>query len=103
MKYIRGVLLASTIAILPIGGSWADPAADVDAVIKKAEVARQRAASVSGEWRDTEKLIQQAKNSVQENNFANALILANQAYHQGELGYQQAMRQKNLDFPAYLR
>jgi chitodextrinase len=103
MKLVRNALLVSILAILPIGSVWAETAADVDSVIKKAEVARQRVAAVNGEWRDTEKLIQQAKSEVQEGKLTNALTLANQAYHQGELSYQQAMKQKDLDFPTYLR
>jgi hypothetical protein len=48
-------------------------------------------------------MIKQAKDALQKNNFAIAQSMANQAYHQGELGYQQAMQQKNASFPDYLR
>jgi hypothetical protein len=102
IQYIRGVLLAMTIAALPIGAVWAASATDAEVAIKNAEAARKKAASVGGEWRDTGKIIKKAKEEIQGGDFNKAIFLANQAYNQGELGYQQAMKQKKIDFPKYL-
>jgi hypothetical protein len=103
IPYLRSLLLATTIAVLSIGTAQADPAADTTAVIEKAEAARQKAASVGGEWRDTGKLIKKAKHAAKEENFTAAQVWAKQALHQGELGYQQAMQQKDVGFPSYLK
>lgn len=96
-------LLVASIAALPIGILQADPAADAASAIDKAESARQKAASVGGEWRDTNKMIKQARAAAQKGDFTTAQTLANQAYHQGEWGYQQAVREKDADFPSYLQ
>jgi hypothetical protein len=104
-KHYRGVLLALALAGLGAAPVQAHPlsAADVDAAIQKAEAAREKAASVDGEWRDTADLIKQAQAAAKKGRRAAAVRLAEEAMHQGELGYAQAMSQKGADFPAYMR
>jgi len=103
IQYIRSALLTTVIAVLSSGAVRADPAAAAASSIEKAEAARQEAAAVGGEWRDTAKMIQEARAAAQGGDFTAAQRLASQAYRQGELGYRQAMQQKDADFPAYLR
>ncbi|MFK5987032.1 MAG: rhodanese-like domain-containing protein [Pseudomonadota bacterium] len=80
-------------------------AADKQAVnkaIADAEVSRQHAASVDGEWRDTGKLIKKAKAAMKKGNLEKALKLANFAKRQGEHGYQQAVSQQEFKMPSYM-
>jgi hypothetical protein len=104
-KHYRGALLALCLASLGAAPVQAHPltGADVDAAIHQAEAAREKAASVDGEWRDTAELIHEAQAAVKRGQHAEALRLAEQAMHQGELGYAQAISQKGADFPAYMR
>ncbi len=81
-----------------------DPkAAETMAAIKSAEAAQKRAASVKGEWRDTGKFIKQAKAAAKEGDFTKALKLAKKAKAEGHLGYEQAVAQKELRLPSYLK
>jgi hypothetical protein len=108
-KLIRNAALALALVGLA-SGPHADQhkggdgkAAEFKAAIEKAEDARQKAASVGGEWRDTGKLIKQAQEAAKSEDYATAIKLANEAFRQGELGYQQAMSQKNAGFPSYMK
>jgi ABC-type branched-subunit amino acid transport system substrate-binding protein len=103
IQHIRNALLSTAVALLATGVVQAGPAADASSAIAKAEAARQQAVAVGGEWRDTGKMIKQAKAAAKKGDFAAAQRLANRALHEGELGYQQALQQKNADFPAYLQ
>ncbi len=102
----RGAAIALAITGLLSGGVQAgetDQAAQFKQAIEKAEAARKKAASVKGEWRDTGKIIKQAKAAAAKGDHGKALQMANIAYRQGELGYQQAIDQKNAGFPPYMR
>ncbi len=77
--------------------------ASANQAIAAAEAARKKAASVGGEWRDTGKLIKKAKAAAEKGDDAKAVKLATQARKQGELGYQQAMDQKNAGVPTYMK
>jgi len=103
LPYIRSALLMTALTILSSGSVWADPAVDAASAVEKAEAERQKAASVGGEWRGVAQMIQEARTAVQRGDVVAAQHLASQAYHQGELGYRQAVQQKNADFPDYLR
>ena len=70
--------------------------------IADAQAARKKAASVGGEWRDTGKMIKQAEDAVKAGEFEKAISLADQAKRQGELGYEQAMTEKNATFPSFM-
>ena len=71
--------------------------------IVAAESAQKKAASLDGEWRDTGKMIKKAKAAQAEGNYDQAIKLANKAERQGELGYEQAHSQKELQIPSYLK
>lgn len=74
-----------------------------NSAIAAAEAARKKAGSVAGEWRDTAKFIKQAKSAAKSKNYAKAVKLANKARSEGELGYKQAVAQKELRMPSYLK
>lgn len=104
IKFIRNAALALAMTSLFAGNAVAgDQAAEFAAAISKAESAQKKASSVKGEWRDTGKIIKKAKAAAKKGDYTNALKLANDAYRQGELGYQQAISQKDAGFPAYMR
>ena len=77
-------------------------AAKVQKLIDAAEAARKEAGSVDGEWRDTAKMIKQAKGLLEKGDYVAAAKLANEAAKQGHLGYEQAISQKELKMPSYL-
>ncbi|MET0028231.1 MAG: hypothetical protein ABW101_11405 [Candidatus Thiodiazotropha sp.] len=77
-------------------------AAKVQQLIDAAESARKEASSVGGEWRDTGKMIKQAKELLEKGDYVAAAKLANKAAKQGHLGYEQAVSQKEFKTPSYL-
>ncbi len=102
MGYIDWVRIGSIILLVATNSAWAEENTEVEQAIAAAEGARQQAASVGGEWRDTAKLIAKAKELAQAGQIQEAIALANRARRQGELGYEQALREQNADFPAYV-
>lgn len=76
-------------------------AAQAKQAIERAEAARMEAAMAKGEWRDTAKIIDQATTAAAAGDYSKAIELANRARRQGELGYKQAISQRNADFPSY--
>lgn len=70
--------------------------------IAAAESARKKAASVNGEWRDTAKFIKEAEDLAKAGDFAAAAALAEKARRQGEMGYEQALRERGATFPEYM-
>jgi|GEM_PF-1813799 len=68
---------------------------DYEKAIKAAMDAKNKAASVDSEWRDTGKLISQAEQAAAKGDYAAATKLANKAKMQGENGYAQGMAQKD--------
>ena len=77
-------------------------AAKVQKLIDAAEAARKEAASVDGEWRDTAKMIKNAKELLEKGDFVAAAKMANEAAKQGHLGYEQAVSQQDFKMPSYL-
>lgn len=61
-----------------------------DAAYQAAETARQQAAAAGYEWRDTSKLLSEAKDAAAAGDYAAAVKLADEAKLQGELAVQQA-------------
>jgi len=103
-KIIRSAAIALALSGLAAGSALAsDDAAQFKQAIEKAEMAKKKAASAKGEWRDTGKIIKKAKAAAKKGDYASAIKLANTAYRQGELGYQQAVEQKDVGFPSYMR
>jgi hypothetical protein len=70
--------------------------------IAAAEAARKKASSVKGEWRDTGKFIKEAEDLAKSGDFAAAIALAEKAKRQGEMGYEQAIREQGATFPTYM-
>ena len=97
MKKIA-LLAAVMLTITGCAGLSAPPYPDEDsaaAAIGAANDARKKAASVGGEWRDTGKFIKQAKAAAADGDYEKAIKLANKAKTEGELGYAQAISQKD--------
>jgi len=80
-----------------------DKAAVAEAMINDAEKAREKAASVGGEWRDVGGLIKEAKTLAGAGEFDKAIEVASAAKFQSERGYEQALAERNADFPDYMR
>jgi len=106
IKLIRTAALAIAVGVLPAGALQAaedDKAAEFAAAMEKADASRKKASSVGGEWRDTGKLIKKAKAAAKKGDYDKALKLANTAYRQGELGYKQAMSQKDVKMSDFIK
>lgn len=71
--------------------------------IAEAEESRKKADSAGGEWRDVGEFIVSAKAALEKGDLAAAKQLAEKARFQSEMGYQQALDQKNADFPSYMK
>jgi len=84
-------------------GPAAGSGADANKAIAAAELARKRAASAGGEWRNTGSIIKEAKAAAASGRYADAVRLADQARRQGDLGFEQAMNQQKADFPPYMK
>lgn len=105
---IKQLLTAAALVSLISGcaGEAVKPAASAESAktaIAAATAARKKANSVDGEWRDTRKMITQAQKAAKSKDFEKAVKLADGAREQGELGYEQAMAQKDLQMPSYLK
>ena len=92
MKAKTALFLA---CVLGLGGAPALAAdqADFDKAYAAAEAARKKAASVSGEWRDTAKIMKKAQKRAEAGDFKAAVRLAEKAEHQGHQGYEQMTTQ----------
>jgi len=80
------------------GGSAAggNDAAAAKSAIAAAEASLKKARGVEGEWRDAKKkMVKKAKAAASKGDYAKAVKLANKAKFEGEMGYAQAMDQKN--------
>lgn len=97
---IFGALVFALSGCSIMGGNG-DTAAGGDAATAKsaiaaAEAALKKARGVEGEWRDAKKkMVKKAKAAASKGDFKKAIKLANKAKFQGEMGYTQAMDQKN--------
>ncbi len=63
---------------------------------------QRKAASVGGEWRDVQPLIDQAGEAMHQGEYVLAAELAEQALFQAKSGYEQMESQKAVANPAYL-
>lgn len=76
----------------------AEPSAEMIAFQKSYDgvtAALKKASSVGGEWRDTGKIMKSAKAAAEAGDFAKAQKLIDSALFQAEMGYKQAMAQKD--------
>ncbi len=71
--------------------------AEFEQAYAAAEAARQQADSVGGEWRDVGKMLSEAKKTAAAGEFDKANTLVAQALEQSQLGYRQALEQRNPD------
>ena len=78
-------------------------AAEYEEMLRAAEAAQKTAAEVGGEWRDVGKLIKAAKAAADSGAYGKATALANKARQQSELGYKQALAEKNAGMPDYVK
>jgi hypothetical protein len=69
--------------------------AEFETTYAAAKAAQKKAASVGGEWRDIGKFLKQAEQAAEGGDYAKAIVLTNKARFQGEMGYQQALAQKD--------
>ncbi len=94
LKVVLGLSTVLVLAALSVGTTGTVTKTDVDQLIRAAEVARNKAASVGNEWRDTRKHVKEARAAAEEGKLELAIQLANQAKQEGELAYTQAMMEK---------
>lgn len=73
-----------------------------ESMIDAAEKAREKAASVGGEWRDTAKMIKNAQTLAGAGEFQKAIEVASAAKFQAERGYEQAIAEKDAGIPDYM-
>jgi len=71
--------------------------------VAEATVAKKKAASVGGEWRDIGKFLKKAKKAAKKGKMKKAMKLVKKAKWQAEAGYKQAMAQKVVELPSYLK
>ena len=69
---------------------------EIEQLIKEADAAIKKADSVGGEWRDSGgKYLKQAKAALSKGDMDTAKQMAEKAKFEAEMGYQQAVEQKN--------
>ena len=93
MNAVRIPALAMLLLAAPADAALAADAAAFEQALAAAEAARAKAASVSGEWRDTAKFIKQAQALAADGDYAAAVALAKKAEHQGLRGHEQMTSQ----------
>lgn len=77
---------------------------EAEAIINKAIAAQKKANEVGGEWRDIQKIIDEAKKAVAEDRKEDAMKLAQKSKMHSELGYRQAVSQQDkIQIPSYLQ
>lgn len=94
-----GALVFALAGCASMGGDSDKPmsgdAAAADAAIKAADASLKKAASVEGEWRDAPKMLKKAKAAASKGDYEAAIKEAKAVQFQGDMGYEQAMAQKN--------
>ena len=76
--------------------------ASFDAAVAEAKAAIKKAESVGGEWRDTGKFLKEAEEAAAAGDMDKAMKLVSKAKFQAEMGYDQAMAERNVGNPSYL-
>ncbi len=84
-------------------GVAAETEAEAKARLEEAKSYRAKAASVGGEWRDLGKILKQAEKALENGDYEQSVKLAEKAAEQGQLGYEQMVRQRGkVGNPSYL-
>ena len=89
---LGGLILVSTAAHVS-----ADNQSDFEQAYAEAEAARNQASAVGGEWRDIGEILSEAKKDAASGDYKKAHALVVQALEQSQLGYQQALEQRDPD------
>ena len=89
---VKVLFIFSMTAALPVAGATQ---ADFDQKLTAAQQARDKADAVGGVWRDVDKLLKDAQAAATAGDYDKAMSLATTAQSQSELGYQQAVEQKD--------
>lgn len=97
-----GLMATALMVALPATNAWSATRAEAESAIAAADEARKKADSAGGEWRDTGKMIKKATKLLDTKEYTKAIGMANKAKAQGELGYEQAMSQKDAGIPGYM-
>lgn len=92
-----GALIFALSGCASTGGEAKAPATmeSAKAAIAAAEAAQKKAGKAKSEWRDTGKMIKQAKAALEKKDFEKATKLANKAKAQGEMGAAQGKAEMN--------
>ena len=95
---MRRILFATLLSVLLIPATTlaAETQESFQAAYEAADAARKQAAAVDSEWRDTRKLLKQAKAAAKKGDFDKAVSLANTAKFQGERGAEQGALQAKI-------
>lgn len=94
--------LAITSTLVLSGTALAATQADFDKAYAAAAAAVNKAAAMKNEWRDSGKILKQAKKAAAAGDFDKAISLAAQAKFQGDTAQEQARAQANAGNPNYL-
>lgn len=78
-----------------ISGLTMETADDYPTLVKEAKASIDKAKSIGGEWRDSKKLLKKAAKAEKAGKTDKAKSLAKKARFQGEMGYEQALGQKD--------
>jgi len=78
-----------------ISGLTMETTDDYPTLVKQAKAAIDKAKSVDGEWRDSKKMLKKAAKAEKAGKMDKAKSLARKAKFQGEMGYDQALGQKD--------
>ena len=90
MRKMKAIALALAFAALASPSALALDAAEVEALIAKAEAARRQAAELEYEWRFTGKRIKEAKAALESGDLETAREKAERALFEGERAIEQA-------------
>ena len=105
----RSVVVSLAAAALVAGAwgwspqAWAIDEAAFKSAYETAVAARKAARKAGFEWRDTRKMLRQARKLAKKGEYAKAVELANRAGRQGELGLIQAEEQESAWKAAVLK
>ena len=106
----RCAVVVSVVAAVLVVGAWgwspharASDEATFKATYQAAVAARKAVAKVGFEWRDTKKLLRQARKLAKSGEYAKAVKLASLARRQAELGLIQAEEQESAWEAAVLK
>lgn len=94
LSYIVVVMGASL--LVACAGNTVPDEKSFNASYEAADAARKKAASMNYEWRDTGKILKQAKKAADKGDYQTAEKLANKARMQGEMAVAQAKEQEQL-------